>query len=47
MTVFLFRYHSMNTALSMTSAWVQFVNPELSLKEGTIGIKYKAIKNRF
>ena len=29
----------MNTALSMISAWVQFVNPELDLKEGTIGIK--------
>ena len=34
-----FRYHCINTALSMINAWVQFVDHELGLKEGTIGIK--------
>ena len=37
MTVF--RYHCRNTALIMISAWVQFVNPELDLEEGSIGQK--------
>ena len=35
----LFRYHCMNTTLSMISAWVQFINHELDPKEGTIGMK--------
>ena len=46
MTLFLFRYHCMNTALIMISTWVQFVNPELDLEEGSIGIKIVGQSNK-